>query len=190
MVVGRHLKKRKLRKQNNARKKKSKDNIIWDVTFYLWSYFHNWLSCFERIILTAPNEWMLQLSPNTPKCWPLTLLKVARINNAVYCTKAISLFFVQETATVFLLCGEINFLGLSGKQAIIGLIMCLKIKKQYVIQMCLWQCYFTWLGERIALHTTTGNFNIIFCGSYLVPVGQVEVNVSVTGQLIKHIVEA
>ena len=56
--------------------------------------------------------------------------------------------------------------------------------------MCLWQCYFTWLGERIVLHTTTGNFNIIFCGSYLVPVGQVEVNVSVTGQLIKHIVEA
>lgn len=68
------------------------------------------------------------------KCWPLTLLYFARINNAIYCTKAISLFFVQETATVFLLCGEINFLGLSGKQAIIGLIMFLKIKKQRNMQ--------------------------------------------------------
>ena len=68
------------------------------------------------------------------KCWPLTLLWVARINNAIYCTKAISLFFVQETATVFLLCGEINFVGLSGKQAIIGLIMFLKIKKQRNMQ--------------------------------------------------------
>ena len=93
------------------------------------------------------------------KCWPLTLLWVARINNAIYCTKAISLFFVQETATVFLLCGEINFLGLSGKQAIIGLIMFLKIKKQRNMQF---KCadgsvFFTWLGERIALHTITGN---------------------------------
>ena len=31
---------------------------------------------------------------------------------------------------------------------------------------------------------------LFFSGSYLVPVGQVEVNVLVTGQLIKHIVEA
>ena len=93
------IKKKNSEKQNNARKKKSKDNIIWDVAFYLWRYFHNWLSCFERIILTSPNEWMLQLSPNTPNvgrslCFrlqELTMLYIALKQSPCFLSKKQSL---------------------------------------------------------------------------------------------------
>lgn len=77
---------------------------------------------------------MLQLSPNTPNVGHSLCFRLQELTMLYIALKQSPCFFVQETATVFLLRGEINFLGLSGKQAIIGLIMFLKIKKQRNMQ--------------------------------------------------------
>jgi len=80
---------------------------------------------------------MLQLSPNTPNVGHSLCLRLQELTTLYIALKQ-SLCFLSKRQPLSSFCGEINFncFGLSGKQAVIGLIMFLKIKKNNMRFKC------------------------------------------------------